>query len=299
MLVLFLIGCQGGDGERRATGLPQANEPSTTVAGSRTTPAPPPIRVRGGGRELQLLAWSYCWSGAGSGVCADGHPPETPPDIGSPDEVEVSFAAPGFRFVATAERHGVRCGRSQTAALQATGPTTHRLAPIGPAGDYDITLVGRSTESASEKGDVTTTFRWRTARAGANEAPRATASIVAGRPPDVLSFGVEVAIQDLRATPAPGRARATVLVTSASGAATTIELERRTAECPAEGSLTFGAAKELGDRAARLGPPPFRYEVTLVLDGTTCRGTATWRDDVDPACSPCTPLRFSPPLPGL
>jgi hypothetical protein len=90
-----------------------------------------------------------------------------------------------------------------------------------------------------------------------------------------------------------------VSVTSANGAAVTIDVERHSAECVPEGSVAFGASREQGDRAARLGPPPFRYDVTLVLDGTTYRGTATWPDDVDPACSPCTRLRFTPPLPGL
>lgn len=295
---VLLTAC-GAPGEDRLTTARPADGPPTTDVATVDTPAPPPIVVRGGGREIQLVPWSHCWSGAGQGVCADGHPPEVPVDVGSADELEVAFAAPGFRFAATAERHGVRCGRSQTAPLAATGPTTHRLTPIGPAGDYVITLSGHSTESAAQKGDVTATFRWHTPRAGANEAPAATASILAGSPPTVVSLGVEVSVQDLLATPAPGRARASVSVTSANGAAVTIDVERHSAECAPEGSVAFGASREQGDRAARLGPPPFRYDVTLVLDGTTYRGTATWPDDVDPACSPCTRLRFTPPLPGL
>jgi hypothetical protein len=298
VLALALGACRAGD-EGRLTEVRPAKDPPTTVAAPPVTQAPPPIVVRGGGRELRLEPWSYCWSGAGSGVCADGHPPGAPPDAGNAEELEVAFAAPGFRFVATAEQHGVRCGRSQTVSLPAVGPTTHRLAPIGPAGDYVITLAGRSTETAVHKGDVITTFRSHTPRAGANEPPAATASILAGRPPDVLSFGVEVGVRDLRATPGPGRARASVVVTSADGAALTIDLERRTVDCAPEGSVSFGAPKALGERAARLGPSPFRYDLTLVLDSATYRGTATWPDDVDPACSPCTPLRFTPSLPGL
>ena len=297
-LLLVLAACGDGGDARRVAGVP-ASEPSTAPIELGPGLAPPPVLVRGGGRETRLQAWSYCWSGPGSGVCADGHPPESPPDIGDPAELEIAFAATGFRFVATAERHGVKCGRSQRTPLEPTGATTFRLSPIGPADDYDVTLAGRSTETAAEKGDLTTTFRWHTPRAGANEAPGATASIIAGRPPDVRSFGVDVAVHDLRTSPRPGRASATVVVTSASGASVTIELERRSLDCGPEGSLSFSAAKELGDRAARLGPAPFRYDVALVIDSTTYRGRGTWPDDVDPECSPCTRLQFSPPLPGL
>ena len=295
----MVAGCRSGEGTGQPAEVRPGTQPSTTAAGEITSAGPPPILVRGGGREHRLTAWSYCWSGGGRGVCADGHPPELPPDVGAPEELEVAFGAPGFRFVATVELHGVRCGRSQTADLQPTGPTTHRLVPIGPAGDYVVTLVGRSTDAAVDKGDVTTTLRWRTPRAGPNEAPRATASILAGSPAGVISLGVDLVVNDLRATPGPGRARASVVVTSANGAAVTIELDRRTVECAPEGFVSFGGAKALGERAARLGPAPFRYEVTLVLGSVTHRGSATWPDDVDPSCSPCTPLRFSPPLPGL
>lgn len=273
--------------------------PSPRAAGIDSRP--PPIRVRGGGRELMLGPWSTCWRNATGSVCADGTPPDDPEDIGSPAELEVEFAAPEWRFTARVTLTGEECGREQVMELPATGPTTYRLAPIGQAGDYRVTLLGRSREGAAQKGDVATTFRWHTPRAGPNEAPAATASIVAGRtsqPP--VSYGVEVTARALGVSTRKGMVAGSVVVTSANGASTTIPLEGRNAGgCVPEGSLYLGASDELGRQAAALGPPPFRYDVTLVLGTTTYRGTGTWPNDQVDDCSPCTALRFTPALPAL
>ena len=278
--------------------------PTTTIGASHPTavansPRPPPIQLRAGGREISLFPWSYCWSGDAVGVCADGRPPESPTDVGNPGEIEISFPVPGFRFTATVYRHGETCGRAQTVTLEPTGPTTHRLLPVGQAGDYVVRLFGRGGEAAVSKGDLSASFRWHTPRNGPNEAPNATASIIAGRPPELGSYGVDLSVHDLRATPGTGRVTATAVVTSSEGPSMTIDLERRSVECADEGSVFFEAAEALGERAARLGSAPFRYDVTLVIDSIPYHGTATWPDDVDPACSPCTPLVFNPPLPGL
>ncbi len=66
-----------------------------------------------------------------------------------------------------------------------------------------------------------------------------------------------------------------------------------------EGSAYFSAPRELGAAAVCLGNPPFRYRVTLVVASTSYDGTATWPDDVNPECTPCTPVIVTPPLPGL
>ena len=260
----------------------------------RDTGGPPPVSVRGPTGELNLAASSFCWSG-----CADGRPPDPLPEMGDAAELEVAFPVPGWRFAATAVPHGQECGRHQTVPLEPTGPVTFRLRPIGAAGDYDISLFGTSTGAAPQRGDLSVTFRWRTRRNGPNVPPAATASIVAGQPPEVHSFGVEVDVTNLRATPRPGRILATAVVTSAGGAPLRIDLQRLDRDCQPEGSVHFVAGEEWGRLATRLGRAPFRYEVTLVIDTVTYRGTATWPDDVDPECSPCTPLRFAPPLPGL
>lgn len=272
--------------------------PTTMPAGSSAVPigpGPPPIEVRTDRTLLSLRAWSYCWHAGGTGTCADGRPPTEPPDVGSPDEVAVGFPVPGWTFTATAQHHGTACGRAQTVKLQATGPTTFRLPPIGASGDADVRLFGRGPE-----GDVATSFRWHTRQDGPTEAPTATASILAGTADQIRSYGVELSMEDLRETPPPGRASAGVVVTSADGHALSVDLERRiVSDCVPEGSALFVAAEEIGLRASRLGAAPFRYDVTLVIDSTTYRGTAIWPDDMDAACSPCTRLHFTPPLPGV
>ena len=66
--------------------------------------------------------------------------------------------------------------------------------------------------------------------------------------------------------------------------------------CWAGAAILRGDQKE-GLAAAALGDPPFRYDVTLRLDGAEYRATANWPQDVDPECSPCVPLQFSPGAP--
>ncbi|MGH9263516.1 MAG: hypothetical protein ACRD1D_02375 [Acidimicrobiales bacterium] len=261
---------------------------------------PPPIRVRGGAQELTLSAWSFCWSAPTYGVCGDGRPPESPPDIGDPAELEVEFPVPGWRFTATAALTGVTCGREQSVELPSIGPTTYRLLPIGPAGDYTITLSGRAKEGEAQGGDLATTFRWHTPRAGPNEAPEATASIIAGNPSEPRSFGVDLTARALGISTRTGTVDASVVVTSANGASLVIELEPRPAgDCVPEGMLYLGAPEEVGKEAAALGPAPFRYDVTLILDGIPYQGTGTWPDGQRSECSPCTTLQFDPPLPAL
>lgn len=307
LALLMIVGaCYSRDGSTPGAteGRSPAEGSTATMAANQPTgvansPRPPPVQVRGGGREISLVPWSFCWSGDAASVCADGQRPASPPDVGSPGEIEITFLVPGFRFTATAHRHGETCGRAQTVTLEPIGPSTHRLLPVGQAGDYVVTLSGRSGEGVMPKGDVSASFRWHTPRDGPNEAPTAAASILAGSPTDLRSFGVGLEVHDLRATPRPGRVAATAVVTSREGASMTIDLERRSEECADEGSVFFDAAEALGEQAARLGSAPFLYDITLVIDSIPYHGTATWPDDVDPACSPCTPLRFNPPLPGL
>ena len=279
---------------------PWADDPAppSTGPGGRFA-APPPIRVRGGGTELALRPWTYCWSGEMSSVCADGRPDDSPPDLGDPDHVEVRFDVPGWRFTATAVPFGDPCGRAQSVDLEPTGPTTYRLDPIGAAGDYVITFFGRGTEAAPQRGDVSASFRWHTPRRGPTESPAATVSVVGGRGQDLLIYGAEVSVSDLRTTPGPGRITAGVLVTNADGSSFRMNPERRDHDCQPEGSVFFTADRDVARPTAKSGPAPVQYEVTLVIDSKRYVGTGTWPVDVDEQCSPCTRLRFSPPLPGI
>ena len=53
-----------------------------------------------------------------------------------------------------------------------------------------------------------------------------------------------------------------------------------------------------GLEAAELGPPPFTYEVEVILDGVHHVATATWPDDEIVGEEPAVLLEFSPELPA-
>jgi hypothetical protein len=284
---------------------PPSTSPPTTSPGLAlplTPPAsrPPPIILRAGGTETTLAIWSACWSSGNANGCADGHPPDVAPDIGGPPEVEVAFDAPGWRFSATAMPTADTCsGRQETADLTATGATTHRLLPMGRAGDYTITLSGRSTDAATNKGDVATTFRWHTPRNGPSAPPTATMGLLATPPEIKASLGAELTAQSLGVSTTAAAVSASAVVTAASGEAMTVEFHRHPGlECVPDGFLFLRSDGEDGRRLTALGPSPFRYDITLTIAGTTYRGAGTWPQDQIHDCAPCTKLRWDPPLPA-
>lgn len=273
--------------------------PGTPIVTGPHVP-PPPLHVRGGGTDTVLPLWSSCWQSGNVSRCGDGRPPDVPPDIGNPAEVEVAFDTPGWRFSAKFVPSGEECGgRSQSVPLTATGPSTHRLVPTGRAGDYTVTLHGRSAEGATNKGDVATTFRWHTATNGPNEAPQATMSLLAARPAVKVSVGAELSATALGVTTRPGTVEASAVVTAGNGASMPVDFGPLDIECVPEGSFHFRSEADDGKAVAGLGPPPYRYDVRLVLSGVTYRGTGVWPRDEIRDCSPCTRLVFDPPLPAL
>jgi hypothetical protein len=261
----------------------------------------PPLRLRFGGTDTVVGIWSSCWSSGSSGSCGDGQPPDIPVDIGAPAQVEVLFDTPGWRFSATAVPTGAGCGgREESVDLPATGPVTHRLVPIGAPGDYTITLRGRSNPGAPSPGDLAATFRWHTGTGGPHQAPSATVSIVADLGAEGPGMPGELAAHALGVSTRPDNVRASVVITSGTGDSMTVQFHPLPdLACVPQGSLFYRTDNEVGARLASLGPPPFRYVVTLVLGSTPYRGTGTWPDDVMSACSPCTRLQFDPPLPAL
>lgn len=289
--VLLAAAACGGDGATTVAGdePPDAEErrdQETDVEG------PPDVIVRGDGTELALKPYTFCWGD----VCADGMPPDPPPDVGSPAELEVEFPEPDWKFSATFKRVGDLCARSQVAELEALSPTTHRLVPHGQAGSYDVSLSGRGAS-----GDLFALFRWTTPVDGPLPEPEAWLSVLAGHDGDIDSYGVELRVTNLASS--PDQAAAEITVTAAGGDQHTIEptpISLALEECDAvEGQLFWRAPEAEGQRAATLGEPPFDYTVDLELDGRSYVGTATWPDDEHPDRAPAVPLTFEPPLPGL
>jgi hypothetical protein len=183
------------------------------------------------------------------------------------------------------------------AALERIDETTYRLPPLGRSGSYDVSVDGRGGIAGGGRGDVVVSLRWDTLSDGPFAVPKATTSILAGDDEVVDSYGVELRVQNLRATPVEATARA--IVRAANGEAVVLDLTPIRPPCTPEGTLFFEGDKAEALAAVALGAPPFTYEVELSLDDVTHRALVTWPVDEDPVCAPCVPLLFDPPLPGL
>src|SRR5262245_15791292 len=186
----------------------------------------------------------------------------------------------------------------RTVVLERTGTTTHTLRPAGDAGTYDVTLSGRGG------GDVVAAFRWTTPTDGRLPVPQARLAVLADHDGAIDSYGVELSVVNLAASPA--EATASVTVTAANGKALTFDAVREQSEdlgaqrCRTiEGSLYWDGPDNRGVQAAHLGPAPFSYDVVLTLDGVRYQATARWPDDQRPDNKPSVALDFQPPLPAL
>ena len=278
-----------------------AEEPTTSATGTSTTKTtqaredraetpdlkpPPAVTVRNGEKTLELRAWTYCY---GNG-CADGMPPAELPDIGRADELTVEFPLPDWSFLATFSPADSECPREHTIPLTANGDGTFRLTPAGHAGTYDVTLSGQGN------GDLFVSFRWTTGQDGPLPTPKARLAVVAdhdGRPD---SYGVELMLSNLAATPAD--ASATITVRAGNGEALTFDATRMP-DCLAEGTVYWDGPDDQGLAAAALGEPPFTYEVAVVVDGVHHTAEATWPDDQIVGNEPSVALEFTPPLPPV
>ena len=139
-------------------------------------------------------------------------------------------------------------------------------------------------------------FRWETPVAGEMPDPTARAAVLADHDGELDSYGVELEVANLEAT--PEQADATIEVSDETGRTVTLE-PRRQRGCLPEGTVFW----RLGDRAAQeattLSGGTFRYRVTVTLDGTEHVATATWPDEEIPDYGPSVELEFSPPLPAM
>lgn len=289
VVAVVLTGC-GGDGSsaRSSTG-PTSTDSSTpedpNVASALE--APPPVTVRFGDRSIELEPWTYCY---GNG-CSDGEPPADPLDVGSPDEVAVEYPLTDWSFTASFRPADDECGREQDARLEPRGDGTHVLSPVGYAGTYDVTLFGQGN------GDLFVSFRWTTPNDGPLPTPEARLAVLADHDGRVDSYGVELELKQLAATPAS--AAATITVRSADGRALTFDATRSALDCLPVGTVYWDGPVDQGLAAAALGKAPFTYEVVVVLDGARYMATAVWPDDLIVGNEPSVTLDFEPNLPGL
>lgn len=248
--------------------------------------APPKVTVQGAGEPIELTAWTFCYSS----MCADGMPPEDPPDVGRTDQVAVRFPLDGWTFEADFVPVDQSCPRHHSLPLRRDDDGSWVLEPAGKAGTYDVTLSGRGD------GDLFVTFRWTTTADGPLPVPAARMAVLADHDGALDSYGVELSLSNLAATPA--EATATITVTSKEGRSRRFAATRSMG-CQAEGSVYWDGPDEDGKAAAALGTAPFTYEVEVVLDGTRHVARATWPDDVIAGNEPSVALAFDPPLPAL
>jgi hypothetical protein len=249
----------------------------------------PPLTLDLDGERVALKPWTACYSNG----CYDGSPVEPYYDVGGRDAVPFSFPEEGWEFEATFKEAGVdECYRQITLPVEKTGDRTWSIAPLGPAGSWDVDVFGRGAG-----GDVITTFTWTTTTNGALPGPASgIAGVLAGHDGELDSYGVEIGVSDLATHPT--EAKASVTVTSSEGRSVTLRPGRRDKECYAEGSLYFTASDDEGRRATELGAGPFTYDVELVLDGTTYHGLGEWPTDESDDNAPFVPLTWTPELPA-
>ena len=290
--VLLLAGCGGGMADEEVVAGPTTTSPpATTTATEPVAPtesdAPPPVTVHFFDQSVALRAWTYCYGN----LCADGSPPAAPADVGSPEEVLVEFPLPDWSFTASFQPAGKPCGRIQEVPLEAAGDGRFVLRPAGHAGTYDVTLFGRGD------GDLFTTFRWTTPVDGTLPTPQARLAVLANPDGPVDSYGVELELTNLAATPKQASARVTVR--AADGNSVAFDATRSDLGCLPEGTVYWDGPDEQGTAAAALGQGPFTYEVELVLDGARHVAEATWPGDQIAGNEPSVALHFTPELPAL
>jgi hypothetical protein len=287
-LLLVATAC-GDEPARTVTGGDSADQPEDERLASDIE-YPPDVTVSGGGAKLDLQPYAFCWGNA----CADGIPPDPPPDIGSADELVVEFPEPGWTFTASFRRAGDPCARTQTAELEPLTKSTHRLVPHGAAGSYDVDLFGQGD------GDLSVRLRWTTPADGPLPVPEAHLGVLADNDGVVDSYGVELSVTNLASS--PDHATAVVTVAASGGEELSFEptlTSLAPAGCDAvEGQVYWTGPDAKGKEAAALGDPPFTYTVELTLDGTAYVATATWPDDIIPDLEPYVSLAFDPPLPA-
>ena len=293
-MLLGACGQAAPDSPRRAdpgrdtTPSSSKNEGAPGEAGLPESERPPEVVVRYFDESVELSPWTYCYGA----VCADGMPPENPPDVGKPEEVFVEFPQPGWSFKASFRPSDDDCGRVQEVPLEQTGEGEFVLRPAGYAGTYDVTLFGRGN------GDLFVTFRWTTPIDGPRPEPEARLAVLADHDGRVDSYGVELEVANLVET--PRRASATITVRGADGAEVKFAAKGLARGCwPPEGTLYWDGPDKHGLTAAALGDGPFTYEVVLMLDGVRYDATARWPADEIAGNEPSVALSFSPSLPAL
>ncbi len=268
-------------------------EPTETIVdpngyGGTAPGGPGAYLVRYGTTELQVDPVTYCW---GNG-CVDGVDPD-PTSVGSPDEIFVFVPVDEFDRLYVSQRSDDDwCdARYVDSAVTDLGGGWWRVEPRGPADDYIVDLFA----SGDGAGDMAASIRWATPTDQALPEPTASLALIADHDGVPDSYGLELAVGNLAASPTD--ARATITVTAANGESMTLEATSSPDACPGVGALYFDGPDDEALAASKLGDFPFTYDVELVLDGTSYTATATFPDDLVEEHGVDVALEFEPALP--
>lgn len=258
---------------------------------------PPPVVVTHGATTESLDPWTTCWSGGSSSYCADGAPPDNPPDLGTvTDEVVVEFPVDGWEFSALLRHPTTTCGLSLPVELVAAGDRRWTLPDTGPAGAYEVDVSGNGPQ-----GDVHVTFAMSTSRDGAIPPPTAWLSMFYDHDGTPVLYGPPSVSVELLATGRPD-VDGSITVEAADGQRTVVRLDPSPEECLSVGSAqlseggrtTFDGTER--DAGSRFGPAPYALTVELDLGAGTHVAAAGYPSDVDEERS-AIPLTFTPALP--
>jgi hypothetical protein len=303
VVVSLLLTCACGQqsviAEESPNATPSGSAPTATITGGTehehtSVEQPPPFRVRYDERELVLHPHTYCYDSG----CVDGVDP-SPTDIGSPGEIQVYVPVREFELSVYAkeltrvpghEENPFCGGRTFEVPVEDLGDGWYAVHPHGPAGRYEIELF------ASGAGDMIGTLRWRTPTDGRLPKPSARLALIADHDGEPDSYGLELAIDDLAATPASVSAE--IEVTAGNGKSMTIVAQQFDDPCRSAGDLYFSRPDEAAKAASQLGDFPFTTTVTLTLDGHVHRAVAVYPDDEIEGHEPSVALNFTPELPA-
>lgn len=289
-IIAFLTGC--ADATSVAIG---GESPGSTRVGAGIDEAPPVV-VSHGQSNLSLDAWTTCWTGGSSSYCADGAPPDDPPDLGTiTDEVVVEFPVDGWMFTAVLRHPSKTCGLSLPIELDVAGERRWTLPETGPAGAYEVDVSGRGPE-----GDVHVTFAMHTTRDGAMPPPTAWLSMFYDHDGTPVLYGPPSLGVEMLAVDTPD-ASGSIAVEAADGQRTVVGLDPAPEQCLSVGSARLsesGAAYDgtEQDAVSRFGTPPYAITVELDLDGSTYAAEASHPTDLDDERS-AIQLTFTPALP--
>jgi hypothetical protein len=243
-------------------------------------------------------SWPMGDGGKTGGLCADGFLDDKDlADAGDPDSGAVDFwfyAEGDWKFQATFSELGEQCPRRITVPVEQTGEHSYRVTPAGLAGNYRVGLLGRGRQ-----GSVGAAFKWSTPTNGTMPQPDAYMGLVSGAGGDLHTYGLELSVSDLAATPQTATARVTVTASNGRSMSIGARREGSAQSCDAEGSVSFTGDEAQSQQILDLGPAPYMYDVVLTLDGSTYNGQGVWPTDERTSEAPYVTLTFDPPLPAF